>query len=72
MNRITLREEKEIQRADANEYLQELKAKESKRRKEFVSRRVDSRTIVMARPTHIDELINEIKNEQQLSGSNDL
>ena len=63
MNRITLREGKETQRADANEHLKTLKAKEAKKHKEFVSRRVDARTIVVARPSHINDFIEQLNKD---------
>ena len=56
----TEREENETHRANAKRHLEVVKSKLEVRQGEFVSRRIDSRTIVMARPARIDDIIKQI------------
>ena len=50
-------------RNTAMAHLEKVKKEIAKRSKEFVSRRVDSRTIVMARPKFVKEIINQINQD---------
>lgn len=59
----TEREDNETYRAIAKNCLDEVKRKLLKRRGEFVTRRIDSRTIIMARPERIDDIINQLKRD---------
>ncbi len=50
-------------RDSATRHLKETKAKIAKRAKEFVTKRVDPRTVVMARPSCIKDIIKQINND---------